>query len=206
MLYLVITLRLACFVSFWLGVPLLLAVRARSKLPWWLVTASVMILGWVFTNGAVFFQHRVADEADRRASRCFDNAIHGDQNVTVLKGDGIAETVVENPCGVGDLLLDSYKPFKGLLYGPLYLLCCSLPYWLIVVRRASRGRIREIVSIAVAVFVIEWATIFVKCFVYEDQMCSQVDPYVLSSLTIAAASLVSWVIAVRIPRRFGRSA
>jgi hypothetical protein len=54
------------------------------------------------------------------------------------------------------------------------LLCCSLPYWLIVVRRASPGTKRQVALLAVAVFVIEWAAIFSECIRpgYFDQVCA----------------------------------
>jgi hypothetical protein len=118
---------------FGLAVPLLLIARVRSNVPWWFVIASATALGWIFANAAVFFQHRAVDEGDRQERLCFDEAIHGNQGGAALNGN---ETVIENPCGLGDSLRENYKPFAGLLYGPLYLLSCLLPYWLIVRRRA----------------------------------------------------------------------
>jgi hypothetical protein len=198
---------------FWLGVPLLLAARARFKVPWWFVIASATVLGWTLTNGAVFFQHRVADGAHRRESICLDDAIHREPKGTVvLKGQGVTETEVENRCGVGDLLLDSYKPFMGLLYGPLYLLCCSPPYWLIVVRRASPGTTRQVVFLGGALLVIGWAALLGECAAIfgerirpgnYDQMCNNVDPYIWLPLTIAAAFIVSWVVITQLLQRFG---
>ena len=55
------------------------------------------------------------------------------KSLSVVNG----ETVIDNPCGLGDWIFDRYKPIAGLLYGPPYLLCCLLPYWLIVGRRRS---------------------------------------------------------------------
>ncbi len=209
MLYLALALRLACFAFFWLGAPVLLAARARFHVPWWFVIASATVLGWILTNGAVFFQHRVIDEALRRESSCFNDLIHQDQKGTgVLRGDGMVETEVENPCGGGDFLVDRYKPFKGLLYGPLYLLCCSLPYWLIVRRRASTGTKRQIALLGVAVLVIEWAAIVGECIRpgYFDQMCENADPYLWPPLTIAAAAIVSWVVTTQLLQCIGRRA
>jgi hypothetical protein len=206
--YLVVALRLACFALFWLTVPLLLAARGRFKVPWWLVVTSATVLGWIFTNGAVFLQHRVIDEALRRQSICYNDAIQQDQKTTVIpKGDGVVETEVEGPCGgLGDFLLNSYRPFRALLYGPLFLLCCSLPYWLIVVRRTSPGTKRQVALLAVAVFVIEWAGIFRQCIRpgYFDQVCANADSYIWPPLTIAAAAIVSWVLTTQLLQRFGR--
>jgi len=195
----------------------LLAARARSRVPWWFVIASATVLGWALTNGAVFFQHRVVDESHRQDLLCFDNAAHENKDKSkdagVPVGNGVYETRVDNPCGNGDLLVDSYIPFMGLLYGPLYLLCCSLFYWLIVVRRASRGQTRQVVLLAVAVLVIEWAAIVGECTavfgersrpVYFDQMCNRVDLYISLPLTIAAGFLTSWIVTTQVLQRFGR--
>jgi hypothetical protein len=205
--YLAIILRLACFALFWLGVPFLLSAHVRSKVPMWLVIAAAMALGWLLTNGAVYFEHRTAHEADRREMMCFDDAIHEDHNAAVVSGNGMVETaVVENPCGIGDRILDTYKPFLGLIYGPIYLLCCSLPYWLIVARRASLGPTWRIAVLSIGALAIEWTAIIGSCFGYNAQICAKADPYIWPPLTIAAASMVSWVLTTQVIRRFGRRA
>jgi hypothetical protein len=103
----------------------------------------------------------------------------------------------------------------GLLYDPLYLLCCSLPYWLIVVRRAPRGSTLKVTLMTIALLVVEWAAILGECTAifgerirpgYHDQMCNNVDPYIWLPLTIAATFLVSWIVTTQVLQRFGRRA
>jgi len=130
--YLYLALQFACVAFFVLAVPLLLVARVRSDVPWWFVIAAATAVGWIFANGLVFVQHVGNDESRMEEIACFaDPPDHG--KVSVVNG----ETVIDNPCGLGDWIFDSYKPIAGLLYGPPYLLCCLLPYWLIVGRRRS---------------------------------------------------------------------
>jgi hypothetical protein len=199
-------LQLACAALFCLAVPLLLAVRAvRSNVPWWFVIASATALGWILTNAAVYLQHRAVDESIRQERICIDDAIHGNQGVAVVNGN---EPTIDNPCGLGVWFQENYTPFAGLFYGPLYLLCCSLPYWLIVVRRPSPGPTLQVALLAVAALVIEWAAIAGECIRpgYYDQVCTNADPYIWPPLTVAAAFLVSWVVTTQLLQRFGRRA
>jgi hypothetical protein len=123
--------------------------------------------------------------------------------------------VVENPCGIGEWLRENYKPWAGLIYGPLYLLCCSLPYWLIVVRRPSLRLRRQVALLAVALLVMEWISIFGKCTAVfgertfpgpYDQLCNNVDQYIWPPATIVAAFVVSWVVTTQVLQRLGRKA
>jgi hypothetical protein len=185
----------------------LLSARVRSKVPMWLIIAAAMALGWMLTNGAVFLEHRAAREADRLEMMCFDHAMNQTHEAPVVIGKGAVETsVVENPCGIGDRILPTYKPFLGLIYGPVYLLCCALPYWLIVARRVSLGPIWRIAVLSIGALAIEWTAIVSSCFGYNAQICTKADPYLWPPLTIAAASLVSWVLTTQVIRRFGRHA
>jgi hypothetical protein len=131
-------LQFACVAVFVLAVPLLLVARVRSNVPWWFVIASATAVGWIFANAFVFIQHVAVDEDRMDEIACFANPPnHG--NVSVVNG----ETVIENPCVLGDWILDRYKPIAGLLYGPPYLMCCLLPYWLIVRRRSRLVGLRQ---------------------------------------------------------------
>ena len=127
-------LQFACIGLFGLAVPLLLVARVRSNVPWWFVIASATAVGWIFANASVFLQHAAIDEERMEELACFADPGHGNKDVSVVRG---GETVIDNPCGLGDWIRDRYKPFVGLLYGPLYLHCCSLPYWLMVGRRRA---------------------------------------------------------------------
>jgi hypothetical protein len=120
------------------------------------------------------------------------------------------EKIVENPCGIGEYWPDKYKPWLGLLYGPLYLLCCALPYWLMVVPRPSIKNRLHIVLLAVGFLVIEWAVILGECtglFGERDSyypLCYYIDTYIALPLTIALASFVSWAVTTRVLQRFKR--
>jgi hypothetical protein len=203
-------LRFACIALFVLTVPLLLVARVRSAVPWWFVIASATAAGWILTNAAVFFQHAAIDKERIEELACSAKPINGDNDVTIASG---GETIVENPCGIGEWIRDRYKPFVGLLYGPLYLLCCSLPYCLIVARRTPTRLTRQVVLLTFAVFAVEWAVILGECtgifggrisFRYLDLVCWNVDPYSWLPLTMAAAFLVGWIVATRVLHRFGR--
>jgi hypothetical protein len=121
-------LQLACIALFLLGLPLLLAARVRSNVPWWFVIASATALGWIFANASVFLQHAAIDEERMEELACFADPDRGNKDVSVVTENGMTETVVDNPCGIGEWLRENYKPLMGLLYGPLYLVCCSLPH------------------------------------------------------------------------------
>jgi hypothetical protein len=136
--YLYPALQFACVAFFVLAVPLLLVARVRSNVPWWFVIASATAVGWIFANASVFIQHVAVDEDHMKQIACFAHPPdHG--SVSVVNG----ETAIDNPCWLGDWILDSYKPIAGLLYGPPYLLCCLLPYWLIVGRRSRLVGLRQ---------------------------------------------------------------
>jgi hypothetical protein len=127
----------------------------------------------------------------------------------------MTETVVENPCGIGEWLRENYKPWVGVFYGPLYLLCCSLPYWLIVVRRVPLRLRRQMALLAVGLLVIEWLSIFGECTAVfgersfpgpYDQLCSNLDQYTWPPATIFAAFVISWIFTTQVLQRFGRRA
>ena len=130
--------QFTCFAFFVLAVPLLLVARVRSNVPWWFVIASATVAGWICANASVFIQHVAIDEDRMEEIACFAHPPdHG--NASVVNG----ETQIDNPCGLGDWFRHRYKPIAGLLYGPPYLLCCLLPYWLIVGRRSRLLGLRQ---------------------------------------------------------------
>jgi hypothetical protein len=208
-------LSFACVALFWLSVPLLLVYRGlRSDIPWVFVIVSATALGWILSNASVLFQHAAIDEERMEELACFAAPYDENKSVAVVNANGITETVVENPCGIGDWIREKYKPWAGLLYGPLYLFCCALPYWLIVVRRPSLGLRRRMVLLAVGVLVVEWAAILGNCTaVFGERfspdsywsLCDYIDPHIRLPLTIAVASLVSWALTTQVLQRFWRS-
>lgn len=157
-------LHLACVASFWVKVPMLLAVRVRSGAPWWFVILSATALGWILSNATVYFQNLAVDDSVK--------------------------------------VWVSYKPFTGLVYGPFYLLCCALPYWLIFGRQSSAGGTIPIALLAMAVLVIEWAAIVGDAIRrgYLDNMLRNADPFIWPPVTIAAAFLLSWVLTTVLQR------
>ena len=211
-----LTLQFACAALFWLSVPLLLVYRGlRSDIPWLFIIVSATALGWILSNAAVFVQHAAIDEQRLEELACSTAPYVENKGVAVVNADGMTETVVENPCGIGEWLREQYKPWAGLLYGPLYLLCCSLPYWLIVVRRVSLRLRGQVGLLAVALLVIEWVSIFGECTAVfgerpfpgpYDQMCNNVDQYIWPPATIFAAFVISWVFTTQVLQRFGRRA
>ena len=190
-------LQLACVASFWLKVPMLLAVRVRSGAPWWFVIVAATALGWILSNASVYLQHLVVDEAGRQ------DAICATQAAIVPPA---TQAAVENSCGTGDHGSGRYKPLAGLIYGPLYLLCASLPYWLIFGRRSSSGMTRPIALLAGAALVLEWAAIVGDCIRpgYWSGMCTRADPYIWPPLSIAAAFVVGWFVTTQVLQRFAR--
>jgi hypothetical protein len=199
-------LQFVCVAFFCLAVPLLLAARVlQSSVPWWFIIAASAAIGWILANAGVYLQHRAVLESIRQEHICIDDAIHGNKDVAVVTGN---ETAIENPCGLDVWMEESYKPFSALLYGPLYLFCCLLPYWLIVGRRSSSGLTRQIALLAVAALTLEWTAIVGECIRpgYLGGMCTNADPYIGPPLTIAAAFLVSWVVTTQLLQRFGRGA
>jgi hypothetical protein len=211
-----LTLQFACVALFWLSVPLLLVYRARrSDIPWVFVIVSATALGWIFSNASVFFQHAAIDEQRLDERACSTAPYVENKGVAVVNADGMTETVVENPCGIGEWLREQYKPCAGLFYGPLYLLCCSLPFWLIVVRRPPLKVGRQMALLAVGILLVEWAAILGNCTAVfgertfpgpYDQLCNNVDQYTWPPATIFAAFLVSWVVTTQVLQRFGRQA
>jgi hypothetical protein len=207
-----LTLRLACVALLWVSVPLILAYRGRrSDIPWAFVIVSATVLGWILINASVFFQHAAIDEERMEELACFAKPYDENESAPVVNANGMAETVVENPCGIGDWISDSYKPRLGLLYGPAYLLCCALPYWLLIVRRPSTGLKRQIVLLAVGVFVIEWTAILGQrtadflASANLDTLWSlrdYLDPLLWAPLTIAVAFLVAWGVSAQVLQRF----
>ena len=211
-----LALRLACVALFWLSVPLLLVYRGlRSDIPWIFVIVSATVLGWILSNASVFFQHAAVDEERMEERACFTAPYVENKGVAVVNADGMTETVVENPCGIGEWIRDQYKPWAGLLYGPLYLLCCSLPYWLIVVRRPAHKVGRQMALLAVGILVVEWAVILGRCTAVFGEhlspdsygsLCYDIDPHIGLPLTIAVAFLASWLVSVQVLQRFRRGA
>ena len=211
-----LALRLACVALFWLSVPLLLVYRGlRSDIPWVFVVVSATVLGWILSNASVFFQHAAVDEERMEERACFTAPHVENKGVVVVNVDGTVETVVENPCGIGEWIREQYKPWAGLFYGPLYLLCCALPCWLIVVRRLSLKVGRQMVLLAVGILAVEWTAILGNCTAvfgerirpgYIDQICDNVDTYTGLPLTIATAFLASWLVTAQVLQRFGRQA
>lgn len=209
-----LALQFACVALFWLSVPLLLLYRGlRSDVPWVFVIVSATALGWILSNAAVFFQHAAIDEERLEERACFTTPHDGNNSTAVVDEHGMTETIVENPCGIGDWIRDHYKPWLGLLYGPLYLLCCALPYWLIIVRRPSLKMRRQMVLLAIGALIVEWVAILGKCTaVFGARLdpdsycpvCYSFDLYIWMPLTIAAASLVSWIAATQVLQRFKR--
>jgi hypothetical protein len=169
-------------------------------MPWFVVIASATALGWILTNTAVGFQHLAVDEAIRQDTLCFAKSVPA----PVVTQN---ETSVDNPCGIGDYFRESYKPFAGLIYGPLYLLCCSLPYWLISGRRSAPGLTRQIAWLALGALVIEWAATIGECIrpgYYLGGMCTNRDPYIWPPATIAAALIISSVVTTQLLHRFAK--
>lgn len=211
-----LALQFSCVALFWTSVPLILAYRARRPdVPWVFVIVAVTALGWILSNASVFFQHAAIDEERLEELACFTTPHDENKSVSVVNANGMTETVVENPCGIGEWIRDRYKPWAGLFYGPLYLLCCVLPYWLIVVRRPSRDIRRQMVLLAVGVLVVEWAAILSKCTaVFGERfspdsywsLCYYIDPHVGLPLTIAVAFFASWLVTAQLLQRFGRQA
>jgi hypothetical protein len=209
-------LTLACTALFWLSVPLLLVYRGRrSDIPWAFIIASATALGWILSNASVFLQHAAIDEERMEELACFAAPYDENKGVAVVNADGMTETVVENPCGIGDWIREKYKPWVGLLYGPLYLLCCALPYWLIVVRRPSLSLRRQMLLLAVGILVVEWVAILGRCTaVFGERfspdsywsLCDYIDPHIGLPLTIAVAFLASWLVTAQVLQRFGRQA
>jgi hypothetical protein len=187
----------------------------RPDIPWVFVIVSATALGWILSNASVFFQHAAIDEERMEELACFAAPHDENKGVAVVNANGTTETVVENPCGIGDWIRENYKPWAGVLYGPLYLLCCSLPYSLIFVRRPSLKVGRQMVLLAVGILVVEWAAILRNCTAvfgerirpgYMDQICNNVDPQIGLPLTIATAFFASWLVTAQVSQRFGRQA
>jgi hypothetical protein len=209
-----LTLHLACVALFWLSVPLLLVYRARRPdVPWVFVIVAATALGWILSNASVFFQHAAIDEERLEELACFTAPHDENKGVEVVNQNGMTETVVENPCGIGEWLSDKYKPWLGILYGPLYLLCCALPYWLLVVRRPSPRLRRQIVLLAAAILVIEWTAILGKGTnvlveranpEFYWSLRDYLDPHIWLPLTIPIAFLASWLVTAQVLQRFGR--
>jgi hypothetical protein len=200
---------------FWLCVPLLLVYRGlRSDIPWIFIIVSATALGWILSNASVFFQHAAMDQDRIEERACFSDPPDTSNSTELVDKNGVTETIVENPCALGDWISDSYKPRLGLLYGPVYLLCCALPYWLLIVRRPSTGLKRQIVLLAVGVFVIEWTVILGQHTadflgsVNLDTLWSlrdYLDPHLWVPLTIAVAFLVAWGVNAQVLQRFKHS-
>ena len=207
-----LVLRMACVAIFWLSVPMLLVYRARrSDIPWVFVIVSATALGWILSNASVFLQHAEIDEQRIEERVCFDAPEQGPESVPVMTANGMNETIVENPCGIGDWIRDEFKPWLGLLYGPVSLLCGALPYWLLIARRPSLKLKRQIALVAVGVFLIEWTAILGQRAadflgsVNLDTLWSlrdYLDPYLWVPLTIAVAFLVAWGVKAQVLQRF----
>jgi hypothetical protein len=206
-----VALRLVSVALFWLSVPLLLVYRGRrSDIPWGFVIVSATILGWILVNASVFFQHAGIDEERLEELACFTSPHDENKSATVVNANGMTETVVENPCGIGEWAPENYKPYVGLFYGPLYLLCSALPYWLIVVRRPSREIRRQMVLLAAGIVVLAWTAILGECTGLLGErdsyypLCDYIDTYIALPLIIAVGSFVSWAVTTQVLQRFNR--
>ena len=203
MQYLLLLLSIACAASFWLGVPGLLFLRSnKTSLSWWFVAGAALAVGWIVANGSVLIQHLAVDESRRQEKLCFLNPPPVEP-ITVINENGVRELTIENPCGIGEFWVEGYKPIEGLLYGPLYLACCALPYWLIVARRSAPGLTRQIFWLAAAACLIEWAAIIGYLasggrfgFTFE------LDLLDLPPLTLPVGFLVAWLVVTQIIWRF----
>ena len=98
----------------------------------------------------------------------------------------------------------SYKPIIGLAYGPLYLLYCALPYWLVVGRRSSTGMTPQIVWLSAAALLLEWTAIAgaMRRGGYPEQFLRHSSAYVVPPVTIALAVLIGWLVATHVLKRF----
>lgn len=197
-----LALHYVCLALFLSAVPLLLVYRARRPdVPWAFVIVAATVLGWVLSNGAVFFQHAAIDEERLEEVACFTNPPPYEiKRAPAPDGSGM-ETIIENPCGIGDWFPDQYQPLFGLLYGPFYLFFAALPYWLIVSRRSASHPRLPMVLLGVSIFGAEWAVILGKCTALFGEsldadsycpLCNYVDAYTALPLTAALAFLVSW--------------
>ncbi len=203
MIYLQLVLGIAFVACLWLGVPALLVARAKKpNLPWWVVVVSAVVIGWIAANGNVLVQHLAIDETRRLEELCFSNPSPVKPH-EVIAADGTSETVVDNPCGIGEWIVPRYEPTKGLLYGPLYLLVCSLPYWLIMARRSAPGLTRQIVWLAAATFLVEWTAI--TSFLARGSHFGEgyeMDPYIWPPLTVPVALFTAWLVVTQLIQRF----
>lgn len=200
-----------CNLLYWASVPLLLVYRGRrSDVPWIFILVSATALGWILANASVFFQHAAINQGRIEERECFSDPLYK-SNSTELDKNGVTETIVENPCALGDWISDSYKPWLGLLYGPVYLLCCALPYWLLIVRRPTTGLKLRMVLLSVGVFVTEWTAILgqrTADFLVSaklDALSSlrdYLDPHLWVPPTIAVAFLVAWGVNAQVLQRF----
>ena len=203
MIYLLLVLGIAVVASLWLGVPALLVARAKKpNLPWWVIVVSAVVIGWIVANGNVLVQHLAIDESRRLEELCFNNPPPVKPH-EVIAADGTSETVVDNPCGIGVWIVPRYQPSKGLLYGPLYLLVCSFPYWLILARRSAPGLTRQIVWLAAATFLVEWTAITsVLARGGHFGEGYEMDPYIWPPLTVPVAFFIAWLVVTQLIRRF----
>ena len=101
----------ACYVAFFLAMPLLLAARAfrPNRTPWWLVVVLAAIIGAAFSALEFHFYVPWAVEAQAR----------------------------ENPYA----LVDYAEPpaYVGVMFGLGYLAICLVPYWVFFARRRGRS-------------------------------------------------------------------
>jgi hypothetical protein len=194
-----LALRLVSVALFWLSVPLLLVYRGlRSDIPWVFIIVSATALGWILSNASVFFQHAAMDQDRIEERACFSDPPDTSNSTELVDKNGVTETIVENPCALGDWISDSYKPWLGLLYGPVYLLCCALPYWLLIVRRPSTGLRRQIAILGQRAADVLGSVNLDTLWSLRDYL----DPHLWVPLAIAVAFLVAWGVNAQVLQRF----
>ena len=117
-----------CIALFFAAAPLLIAVRLAKpkRMPWWLLSILAALLGWVFSNLAVFFYYEHLDDLLAQAG-----GINGapEELIDEWQSDGAKRV---------------FALLFGWLYGLMYLVPWLFVYWVYrVVQRAAAYRRRS---------------------------------------------------------------
>src|SRR5204863_408468 len=117
-----------CIALFFAAAPLLIAVRLAKpkRMPWWLLSILAALLGWVFSNLAVFFYYEHLDDLLAQAG-----GINGapEELIDEWQSDGAKRV---------------FALLFGWLYGLMYLVPWLFVYWICrVVQRAAAYRRRS---------------------------------------------------------------
>jgi hypothetical protein len=201
-------LQFACVVIFCLSVPFGIYIRAtRPEVPLWLIVVVPVALGWLLVNAHALFEHLEVDEDKHEVAACFQHPADFEikqQPMPTISEGGMRETVVENPCPLVDYFWESYQPVRGLIYGPLYLFWCALPYWLLVARKSAPGLTIQIAAIGVATLAIEWAAIGSAGIrtVELDYTLGSRGPFLWPPMTVAIALIVSWIVTTQVIQKY----